>query len=67
MLRKLARDVAVYGIGDLLVKAIAFIQTPIYTKLLFFSKAEMGLWGSAMSVVGLFTAVLALTNRSPIP
>ena len=60
MLRKLARDVAVYGIGDLLVKAIAFIQTPIYTKLLFFSKAEMGLWGSAMSVVGLFTAVLAL-------
>ena len=60
MLRKLARDVAVYGLGDILVKAIAFVQMPIYTKLLLFSKAEIGLWGSAMAVVGLLAAVLAV-------
>ena len=60
MLKKLVKDVAVYGIGDILVKAISFVQMPIYTKWLLFSKAEIGLWGSAMSVVGLVAAVLAL-------
>lgn len=60
MLRKLVNDVAVYGFGDILVKAISFVQMPIYTKWLLFSKAEIGLWGSAVSVVGLVAAVLAL-------
>ena len=60
MIKKLARDVAVYGLGDLVVKAIAFIQMPVYTKLLLFSPGEIGLWGSVISVVGLISAFTAL-------
>lgn len=59
---RVIRDTAVYGGGDLLVRATGFLTLPIYTRV--FSPAEYGVWGYATTAVGLLTGVLALGGDS---
>lgn len=58
----LVKDVAAYGIGDLLLKAASFFTLPIYTRL--FTASEFGRLSYVSSAVGLVTAVLALGGES---
>lgn len=56
--RRLLQDMATYGAGDILVKAVGFLTVPVYTHA--FSPADMGLMGVVTSTVGLVNAVLIL-------
>ena len=58
----LVKDVAAYGIGDLLLKAASFFTLPIYTRL--FTATEFGRLSYVTSAIGLITAVLALGGES---
>jgi O-antigen/teichoic acid export membrane protein len=60
--RALSRDVAVYGIGEVAVKAFGFITIPIYTRL--FTPDEYGVLGYVTTVAGLLSAVLILGGDS---
>src|SRR5438477_586844 len=59
---RVIRDTAVYGGGDLLVRATGFLTLPMYTRV--FSPAEYGVWGYATTAVGLLDGVLALGGDS---
>ena len=59
---RVIRDTAVYGGGDLLVRATGFLTLPIYTRV--FSPAEYGVWGYATTAIGLLGGVLALGGDS---
>ena len=61
-LRDLLRDIAIYGTGNLLVKATAFITMPIYTRI--FTPEEYGIWNFTLTAVGLVSTVLALGGDS---
>jgi O-antigen/teichoic acid export membrane protein len=56
------KEVVIYGIGDVLLKATAFITLPIYTRL--FTPADYGAWSYAMSAVGFLSSILALGSDS---
>ena len=61
-LHRVVRDVFVYGAGDLLLRATAFITLPIYTRIL--TPADYGVWAYVGSGVSLLTAFLILGGDS---
>ena len=54
----LIRDIAVYGTGDLILKAAAFFTMPIYTRI--FSPNEYGIWSLVSTIIGLVSIILSL-------
>ena len=50
-LRQLARDIVIYGSGDVLLRATAFITMPIYTRI--FAVADYGTLSFVLTVTGL--------------
>lgn len=60
--RHLFKDIAIYSVGDLLLRATAFITLPIYTRI--FSPADYGIWSFVLTVVGFLSAILALGGES---
>lgn len=60
--RTLFKDVTIYGLGDILVKGIAFFTLPIYTRL--FTPEEYGIWNFIITVVGLLAGILILGGDS---
>jgi len=60
--RGLFRDVAVYGAGDVLLKATAFLTLPFYTRI--FSPEVYGVWSYVVTLTGLLSAVLILGGDS---
>jgi O-antigen/teichoic acid export membrane protein len=61
-LRDLFIDIAIYGTGNILVKATAFITMPIYTRI--FTPEDYGIWNFTLTAVGLLSTVLALGGDS---
>jgi O-antigen/teichoic acid export membrane protein len=61
-IRRLSRDFAVYGVGEVVVKAFSLVSIPIYTRA--FSPAEFGLLSYVTTLVGLMSAVLILGGDS---
>lgn len=62
LFRRLFKDIAIYGIGDLLLKATAFITMPIYTRI--FTPEDYGVWSFVATVVGLLSGILILGGDS---
>lgn len=62
MIRKLLKDVAVYGGADVLLKAVGFITLPIYTRI--FPPEEYGVWAVVVAVAAVFGGVLGLGGDS---
>lgn len=60
--RQLARDVAVYGLGDVLLRATAIITMPIYTRI--FSVDDYGILSLVLTLSGLLGAILILGGDS---
>jgi O-antigen/teichoic acid export membrane protein len=58
MRRSLTRDLLIYGIGEVLVKAFGLITLPLYTHL--FDPAEFGVVGIVLTISSLFMAVISL-------
>lgn len=61
-LRRLAKDVAIYSFGDILVKASAFLTMPIYTRV--FTPDDYGVWNYIATLVGLVGGVVVLGGDS---
>lgn len=59
---RLSRDILVYGIGEVVVKAFGLITLPIYTRI--FSAAEFGTLSVVLTVAGFILAVVALGGDS---
>lgn len=59
---QLFKDVFVYGLGDIVLKATAFITLPIYTRL--FTPEDYGVWSFILTTVGLLGGMLALGGDS---
>lgn len=60
--RTILKDFAVYGTGEVLVRAFSFITLPIYTRI--FSPEEYGAFSYVLSLVGLVGAFLILGGDS---
>jgi len=56
------KDIAVYGFGDLLLKAAAFITVPIYTHL--FTPEDYGIWSFIATITSLLSGILILGGDS---
>ena len=54
----LIRDIAVYGTGDLILRAAALFTLPIYTRI--FSPEEYGIWSLVITIIGLVSIILNL-------
>lgn len=61
-LKQLAKEVAIYGAGDVLLRATAFITMPIYTRI--FSVDDYGILNFVLTITGLLGAVLILGGDS---
>jgi len=61
-MKVLFKDMAIYGLGDLIAKAAAFITIPVYTRT--FSADEYGTWSIVNTVVALLGSVLILGGDS---
>ena len=59
---RLSRDILVYGVGEVLVKAFGLITLPIYTRI--FSPEEYGTLSIVLTVAGLVLAIVALGGDS---
>jgi O-antigen/teichoic acid export membrane protein len=59
---RLSRDLLVYGLGELLVKAFSLITLPIYTRI--FTAPEFGALSIFMTVSGFALAIIALGGDS---
>ncbi|HMP39057.1 MAG TPA: oligosaccharide flippase family protein [Roseiflexaceae bacterium] len=57
-LRDLLRDMAIYGAGDILLRAAALLTLPIYTRI--FSPEQFGIFNVVQTVIGLAMALLLL-------
>lgn len=60
--RRLIKDFLVYGMGDFMIKALAVITMPIYTRL--FTPDQYGVWSYINTVVGLLGGFLVLGGDS---
>jgi len=60
--RRLFKDIAIYGTGDIILKATAFITMPIYTRI--FTPEQYGVWSFVITVTGLFNTILILGGDS---
>jgi O-antigen/teichoic acid export membrane protein len=56
--RTVVKDMAVYGIGDVILRGAAFVTIPIYTRLL--SPADYGRWGFVLAAVAVVSGVIGL-------
>jgi O-antigen/teichoic acid export membrane protein len=61
-LRQLVKDIAIYGSGDVLLRATAFITMPIYTRI--FTVEDYGTLNFVLTVVGLLGGILILGGDS---
>ena len=59
---RLSRDILVYGVGEVLVKAFGLITLPIYTRI--FSPEEYGTLSVVLTVAGFVLAIVALGGDS---
>lgn len=57
-IRRLARDIAIYGSADFVLRASAFLTLPIYTRV--FDPGEYGLWSFVVTFTFLLNTVLVL-------
>jgi O-antigen/teichoic acid export membrane protein len=60
--RALVKDVVVYGLGDLLVKASVLVTHPIYTRI--FTPRDYGIWSFVNAAVALLAGVLLMGGYS---
>lgn len=60
--RSVAKDVLIYGSGDLLVRATGFLTLPIYTRIL--TPEDYGVWSFVTTATVLLSAFLALGGDS---
>lgn len=60
--RQLFKDIFIYGVGDIALKAIAFITLPIYTRI--FTPTDYGIWSFIGTLLSFLTAILALGGES---
>ncbi len=60
--RRLAKDIAIYSAGDVLLRATAIITMPIYTRI--FSVDDYGILSFVLTITGLLGAVLILGGDS---
>jgi len=58
----LFKDVAIYGTGDIVLRAASFITLPIYTRI--FTPEDYGIWSFVITVIGLLNAILILGGDS---
>jgi O-antigen/teichoic acid export membrane protein len=56
--RNLFKDIAIYGFGDLLLRATSLITLPIYTRI--FNPADYGVLSYVLTVVNLVGAIVSL-------
>lgn len=56
--RNLFKDIAIYGFGDLLLRATSLITLPIYTRI--FNPADYGVLSYVMTIINLLASVLSL-------
>lgn len=61
-IRQLLKEFAIYGVGDILLRATSFITLPIYTRL--FTPEDYGIWSFVATAVGLLMGILALGGDS---
>jgi O-antigen/teichoic acid export membrane protein len=61
-LKRLSGDFAVYGLGEIVIKAFSLISLPIYTRV--FSPDQFGVLSYATTLGGLLSAVLVLGGDS---
>jgi O-antigen/teichoic acid export membrane protein len=61
-LRQLAKDIAIYGTGDVLLRATAFVTMPVYTRI--FAVEDYGMLNFVLTVTGFLSAVLFLGGDS---
>ncbi len=61
-IRNLFKDFAIYGTGDILLKATVLITMPIYTRI--FTLQEYGIWSFVITVIGLLNGILILGGDS---
>jgi O-antigen/teichoic acid export membrane protein len=59
---QLLKEFAIYGFGDIVLRAASFFTLPIYTRL--FTPEDYGIWSFVMTVLGLVSGVLALGGDS---
>jgi O-antigen/teichoic acid export membrane protein len=59
---RLSRDILVYGVGEVVVKAFGLITLPIYTRI--FSPEEYGTLSVVLTVAGFILAMVALGGDS---
>ena len=59
---RLSRDILIYGVGEVLVKAFGLITLPIYTRI--FSPEQYGALSVVLTVAGLILAIVALGGDS---
>lgn len=60
--RHLFKDILIYGSGDIILKATAFITMPIYTRI--FTPEDYGVWSFVTTVIGLLSCILVLGGDS---
>ena len=61
-LRALFKEFAIYGAGDILLRATAFITLPIYTRI--FTPEDYGVWSFVITAVSLLSGILGLGSVS---
>lgn len=62
VIRKFLGDFAIYGVGDIIIKATGFVTLPIYSRLL--NVEGYGTWNLILAGVGMVSAVLVLGGDS---
>lgn len=62
MLGRLFKGIVIYGTGDVLLKATAFITMPIYTRI--FNPEDYGIWNFIITAIGLLSGILILGGDS---
>lgn len=60
--RAILRDIAIYGGGDMLLKASSIVTIPIYTRI--FTVQEYGMWSFITAATGMLNGILALGGDS---
>ena len=58
MLKSFSRDAIIYGLGNIIAKAINFLVLPIYTHI--FSPSEFGLLELVLVLNGVYGAIILL-------
>jgi O-antigen/teichoic acid export membrane protein len=58
----LLKDIGIYGLGDIILKATAFITLPLYTRI--FTPEEYGMWSFVVTAVGLLNSIMILGGDS---